>query len=391
VVVEEHRMATEAATPSDPRPDGLPTGVGLPLLIFALTRVVQVAIVNWMRPPAGESTYDLLFAWDAGHFLRVAEEGYPHGYSYDAQGQLVGNGLAFFPGYPALIRLVHEITRTPYRPSALTAALLAGAAAAIVLYQLGARLYDHRVGVALTVLFCAQPMSVVLNMAYSEGLFVALAGGTLLAAHRRAWLTAGALGVAAGLSRPTGAGVAVALAIAAAIELRGAAPGPRWRPVLAATAALAAVPAYLAWVGLRVGVWHAWFDIQTAGWGTTFDGGLSTARFVADTLRTDDGWVSISVALLLIGAVVSAGLAVAARTWPPLVAYGLVALVLIVGQGGYFHSKPRLLVPVLLILVPPAVALGRARPRTAAVVLAALAAFGLWYGAHMITIWHFAI
>ena len=60
--------------------------------------------------------------------------------------------------------------------------------------------------------------------------------------------------------------------------------------------------------------------------------------------------------------------------------YGLIALVLVLGQGGYYHSKPRLLVPVLLILVPPAIALGRARPRTAALVLSGCAAFGLWSG-----------
>src|SRR5439155_3514695 len=277
-----------------------------------------------------------LFAWDAGHFLRVARDGYPHGYTYNSDGELVGNGLAFFPGYPFAIRVVHEVTRLAYPEAGLVASWLAGVAAATVVYQLGTRLYDARVGTALTVLFCTQPMSVVLGMAYSEGLFVALAAGTLVAAHRRAWLTAGALGVAAGLSRPTGAAVAVALAVAAAMALRSE--PRRWRPVVAAAAALCAVPAYLAWVGLRVGTWHAWFDIQTAGWGSTFDWGLGALRFIGDALRGDDGWVSISVALILIAAVVSAAVAAASRTWPPLLVYGLVALVPVVGQGGYFPS-----------------------------------------------------
>jgi hypothetical protein len=99
----------------------------------------------------------------------------------------------------------------------------------------------------------------------------------------------------------------------------------------------------------------------------------------------------VSVAWLLVAAVVAAGVAVARRVWPPLVVYGLIALVLVLGQGGYFHSKPRLLVPVLLVLVPAAVALGRAKRRTAALVLAGYAAFGLWYGAYLLTVWPFAI
>jgi hypothetical protein len=83
--------------------------------------------------------------------------------------------------------------------------------------------------------------------------------------------------------------------------------------------------------------------------------------------------------------------AVTHRVWPPLLVYGLIALVLAVGQSGYYHSKPRLLVPVLVILVPLALALARARTRTAALVLAGYALFGLWYGAYLITVWRFAI
>jgi mannosyltransferase PIG-V len=365
--------------------------LGVPLLVYAASRLAQLAAVAWMSPAGGSSLHDRLLAWDGGWFVRVASEGYPHGYSYDQSGRMVGNGLAFFPGYPLLVRLTHAVTRLGYPDAALVASWLAAAAAAVVVYALGARLYDRRVGTALTVLFCAQPMSVVLSMGYSEGLFTALAAGTLLAAHRRAWLTAGGVGLAAALTRPTGAAVALALAVAALAELPRMPAGRRWRPVLAALVALLGVPAYLTWVGLRVGSWHAWFDIQTAGWGTTFDGGPATVRFVTSALRAGDGWIPLSVSWLLVAAVLAAGVAVAGRAWPPLSAYGLLVLLLVVGQGGYYHSKPRLLVPVLLTLVPAAVALGRSRRGTAVAVLAVYAAFGLWYGAYMITVWHYAI
>jgi hypothetical protein len=382
----------------------------VPLLVYAAGRLFQLAVLSWMIPANSEDgVRSRLLAWDAGWFTRVAQEGYPHGYTYGDNGALVGNGLAFFPGYPLLIRGMHEVTRLDYDTASLAVTWLAAAVAAVAVFALGRELYDDRVALMLTILFCAQPMSLVLSMGYSEAVFVALVASMLLAARKERWLTAGAIGLAAALTRPTGAAAAVALAVAALLAIRRdgvkrATARPRslrsgrlsrllahWRPIVAAVVALAGVPAYLLWVGLRVGNPHAWFDIQTAGWGSTFDGGLSTFRFIRDSLRGSDGWVEISIAWLVLIVVVLAVIAVRQRVWPPLVVYGLIALVLVLGQGGYFHSKPRLLVPVLLILVPGAVALARARTSSAALVLVGYAAFGLWYGAYLVTVWHFAI
>ncbi|MFF5226596.1 mannosyltransferase family protein [Dactylosporangium sp. NPDC000521] len=382
----------------------------LPLAVYALSRLLQLLLVWWMADN-GEIRSRLL-AWDGGHFVRLAEEGYPTGYSYTTEGQLTGNGLAFFPGYPMLVRLVHLATGLEVGTAAITVAWIAGAFAAVLVCALGTRLYDERVGVALTALFCTQPMSMALSMAYSEALFVAMVAGMFLFAHRGDWLFAGLFGLGAALSRPTGAAAALALAVAAGmavyrarvdragadragVDRAGEPDGPDgppiWHPILAAAVALAGVPGYLLWVGLRVGDLGAWFNIQTAGWGTTFDYGTSTFNFVRDALRTGDGWIQVSIAWMVIGVVALAAIAVVQKVWPPLLVYGLIALVLVLGQGGYYHSKPRLLVPVLVILVPPAVALGRAKPRTAALVLSGCAAFGLWYGSYLITVWHYAI
>ncbi|MER7280948.1 mannosyltransferase family protein [Dactylosporangium sp. NPDC000244] len=369
------------------------TLIAFPLGIYALSRLVQLALLWWMSPD--DKIRDRLLAWDGGHFVRVAEEGYPTGYSYDGEGHLTGNGLAFFPGYPMTVRLVHLITRLDYGTAAITVSWIAGGVAAVLLCALGTRLYDERTGLALTALFCVQPMSMALSMGYSEALFTAFVVGMLLCAHRGAWLLAGVLGLAAGLTRPTGAAAAIALAVAAVIAIvnkrRAAAGDGVWKPILGAVVALAGVPAYLLWVGLRVGDLRAWFDIQTAGWGTTFDYGDSTLTFLRDAFKAGDGWIQVSIAWMLIGVVILAVVALVRRVWPPLAVYGLIVLVLVLGQAGYYHSKPRLLVPALLILVPPAVALGRARPRTAALVLAACGAFGLWYGSYLITVWHYAI
>ncbi|GAA2334269.1 mannosyltransferase family protein [Dactylosporangium salmoneum] len=367
----------------------------LPLGIYALSRLVQLAFLWWMSPD--DKVRDRLLAWDAGHFVRVAQEGYPTGYTFDNDGHLVGNGLAFFPAYPMLVRLVHYVTRLEYGTAAITVSWLAGGAAAVLLCALLARLYSERVALIFTVLFCVQPMSLALSMGYSEALFTALVAGMLLCAHRGDWLAASLLGLGAALTRPTGAAAAVALAVAAGIHLyrqrRQPEGEPRdvWRPIAAALIALAGVPAYLLWVGLRVGDLGAWFDIQTAGWGTTFDYGTSSLRFLHDALLAGDGWIQVSIAWMLIGVVALAVVALRGGVWPPLAVYGVIVLVLVLGQAGYYHSKPRLLVPALLILVPPAVALARARTRTIMTVLAFCGAFGLWYGSYLVTVWHYAI
>jgi hypothetical protein len=114
-------------------------------------------------------------------------------------------------------------------------------------------------------------------------------------------------------------------------------------------------------------------------------------EFLTGALRRDQDWVPVSVAWLLLAAVVAAAVAVRQGVWAPLTVYGLIALILGIGQGGYYHSKPRLLVPVLLILVPAAVAAARSRTRTAVLGLGAFAAFGLWYGAHMVAVWPYTI
>ncbi|MEU8615867.1 hypothetical protein AB0C29_48585, partial [Actinoplanes sp. NPDC048791] len=149
--------------------------------------------------------------------------------------------------------------------------------------------------------------------------------------------------------------------------------------------------AYLGWVAWRVGDLDAWFKIQTAGWGTSFDFGASTIDFLGSTLTVGEGWVPMSVALILLAALAAAGVALAGRPWLPLAVYGLVAMVLAYGQAGFYHSKPRLLLPVLLTLLPSVVAAARARPRVAVLAIAAWAAFGLWYGAYLVAVWPYTI
>lgn len=372
-----------------------------PLGIYAATCLVQWWLLDWMiRPdpvsPSATPIRDKLMAWDAEWFVRLSIDGYPRGYQYGADGHLLGSTLAFFPGYPMLIWLGHAVTRADPVTVAIAIAWICAGVLAVLVCALGTALWDRRTGLVLTALVCSQPMAVVFTMAYSEPVFLMFAVGALLAAYRNRWLLAGVLGLAAGLCRPTGIAVAVALLVAAVMHVSRRSNGRRrwWAPVGAVLAASGGT-AYLIWVGRRLGDPTGWFKVQTAGWGTSFDNGAMVKSFITQALRAGDGWVQVSVAWLLVVAVaaalVAAWQAVRGRVWPPLVVYGMVALALVVGQAGYYHSKPRLLVPVLVTLVPAAVALGRARGRTAVAVLIGFGLFGLWYGAYMVTVWRYAI
>ncbi|MDI6097668.1 mannosyltransferase family protein [Actinoplanes sp. NEAU-A12] len=367
--------------------NGLLTAVG----VLALTRIGQLMMISWLggATTAPRSVWERLLIWDAGWFLRVAMDGYPDGYTYDGQGKLEGNELAFFPVYPMLIRAGAAIGMDP-SVAAVGVAWTASIAAAVALHLLGTALYDRRAGWALVAVCCSAPASVVLSMAYSESLFIALVAGMFVAAHQRVWWAAGLLGLAAALTRPTGAAAALGLAVAAALAMRDSRE-QRWKPLAAAAAALAGVPLYLGWVAYRVGDLSAWFKIQTAGWGTSFDYGSSTGKFLWTTLRGGDGWIPVSVALILLVALAAAGVALAQKPWLPLAVYGVVAMVLVYGQAGFYHSKPRLLLPVLLTLLPAVAAAARARPRVAILSIAAWALFGLWYGAYLVTVWPFTL
>lgn len=365
------------------------SGVVLAFGIVAMLRVAELILVGWMSK--GGTIASHLLIWDGGWFINVATEGYPDGYTYDAGGTRVGNGFAFFPLFPGLIRGIN-LLGVPPEAASLTVASLSGIAAGVGVYLLGTALWDREVGYVLTVLVCAQPMSVVLTMGYSEPLFLALVALTLLAAHQRAWWAAGLAGVAAALTRPTGMAVALALAVAVLMAWRTSNRRQRVAGAAAASLALLTGPAYLAWVGWRVGEWDAWFKVQTAGWGSTFDFGASVIQFLVDTLHGGSGVVEMLTVWLIIAAVAWMVIACTQRIWPPVLVFGMIALILVVGQAGYWHSKPRLLVPVLLVAcMPLARTLATASARVSATVLALWTAFGLWFGAHMITVWPFTI
>ncbi|MCY0932536.1 hypothetical protein OTB20_41735 [Streptomyces sp. H27-H1] len=361
------------------------------LAVYGASAALHLLVLALMTGPAGHGVRDRLLSWDGHLYTSIATHGYPHSFTYTAEGVLTGNNLAFFPLFPLLSRGVHELSGFDFGLAGVVTAHLAIAAALVAVHQLLTRLHGPRIAaIGIVLLAAAQPMSIAFFMAYSESLFLALCAGALLAAHRKAWLTAGVLAFLAGLTRPAALAITLALAVAAVMYLR-AERRFKWRPVAAVILACTATPGYLWWVGHRLHSPTAWFQIQQAGWGTHWDNGESFLDYLRQTLTSGDGWVAVSTAVLILALLCATAIACRRTTWPPLLVYGIAVTALTLGQSNFYHSKLRLLIPALIFLIPVARAIARTGNRTTALTLGAATLFGCWYGAYMLTAWPYAI
>jgi len=198
-----------------------------------------------------------LVAWDGAFYRDIATVGY---------GGLPDEALRFFPLFPLLGRWLGALL-----PGGATTGLVVVAnASALIAGWLLHRLVLEDGGpedrAATTVwLVALLPASSILVLAYSEALFLALTIGAFLAMRRGRWAVVAALGLLAGLCRPSGALLALPVLIEAARGLRAL----RWQGRLTRAAAVVAAPLgtglYLAWVGDRFGDPLGPLETQSSG------------------------------------------------------------------------------------------------------------------------------
>ncbi|MEU1297532.1 hypothetical protein ABZ439_34570 [Streptomyces sp. NPDC005840] len=187
----------------------------------------------------GAHAWDVLSSWDGWWYQQIAVHGYHPALIPipDATGPLTlqGNSAAFFPLYPALMRLVSEVTGLGPYGAGLLVSVVASFAAALGIHRVTAGLWGHRAGLVAAGLWAVWPGSGVEWAVYSDSLYVALTAWACHAVLARNWLTAGFLTCAAGLNRPTSvtliAAVTVAALLAVARTRRSGRPrgsGRRW-------------------------------------------------------------------------------------------------------------------------------------------------------------------
>ncbi|GGL89996.1 membrane protein [Streptomyces fumigatiscleroticus] len=369
----------------------LAVAAGCALGLFAAARLTGLAFLAATAWAAGRQPLTLLGrSWDSLWYLGIAADGY--GRTLHFRPDLIQSDLAFFPLYPALVRIMTALGPLGVTGTGLVVSWLAAAIAACGIYAVGARLHGRAVATALVGLWGLLPHSVVLSMAYTEPVLTALAAWSLYAVLTGRWLCAGILAALAGLARPNGIAVAAAVLAAAAHEVwRHRHRTGRIAPGLWAGAALAPLgwSAYVLWVGhRRHDLLGGYFAVQRL-WGSRFDFGAGSLGFVRHLLRRGDEFVFPMTMVIVGAAVVLCALLIADRPPLPLLVYTGVLLLITLGGSGFFASKPRFLLPAFPLLLPLARALvrtARARPWHATVVAGALAGLSFTYGAYLVVL-----
>ncbi|GGZ63245.1 membrane protein [Streptomyces inusitatus] len=348
------------------------------LLLYIGVRALCLAVLFLWSSLAGRDARVLLAErWDSLWYVRVVEHGYD--FTLTAPDGRVLSNMAFFPLLPWLERGVSALTPLGPPDAGLLISAVAGPLAAWGIFRLVAELHGERPALFTVALWAALPVGIVQSMAYSESPFVALAAWALYATVRGNWLAAGVLASLAGLTRPVGLAVAAAVWVTA-LTLWRREGAPRGRMALGMALAPLGAAGYVLWAGSRTGSLLGYLDVQ-AEWGNGFDGGLAFARFVGGLLAGPGfpGGVALLAGVALVIWLYAKG--VAQRQHLALLVYCGIVVALALGASGYFGSKPRLLLPAFPLLIPPALALARARPATARAVIGGAAAIAAVYGA----------
>lgn len=188
------------------------------LLLFLLDRLALEA-VGWiagLRVPGGlppqrfplphaSPALDMWIRWDSQWFLEIARRGY-----WLADGRPAPQ--VFFPLYPLLMRALAPLFAGQLHLAGLFISNAASLAALALLYALVRERWGAEAAARSAAYLVIFPTSFYLSALYSEGLFLALVAGAFLCAARGRWLSAGALGMGAALTRNLGVWLLPALA-----------------------------------------------------------------------------------------------------------------------------------------------------------------------------------
>jgi hypothetical protein len=301
-----------------------------PLGIFALTRLIDVAVIAHAghgqiamdgsygihveeHKPASPGYFGVVTNWDGQWYESVALHGYPR--DLPASGPLPQTAWAFYPLYPAIVRGVMILTRLPFSAAASAVSLAFAGAAMVLLYRM---VVDRggRFAAAITVLgLCVLPSAPILQAAYTEGLALFLIVVLVRALTRRRYGLALLMLIALALTRP--------IVVAAAPLLLGHAM-LRWRTSTLRSRAqmiglvLASGALVLLWplvTGLATGRSDAYFATQKA-WGNQLSVQQSYLGWFlgggSQGARHEDAVMALFVLLVLLVTVVVP----AARVWP---------------------------------------------------------------------------
>ena len=248
--------------PSDVLSVLVSTRVGLTLVGVIAVATLPAGHPSVTSPATGILPIDVWTRWDAPFYVNIALFG------YDARPPLPN--IVFFPLYPALIRAVAFIGgdwTLRYWVAALGISLVSLVAAVGYLVALARLDLGDAVARRAAVLLLVFPTSLFLTAAYPESLFLALSVASFYYARRGTWWVVGLLGLAASLTRPYGALLAIPLAFEYLLQrdfdVRRIRPSILWIGLV--PVGLASFLGYIAWKFQDPGVMGAAQEIWGRG------------------------------------------------------------------------------------------------------------------------------
>ncbi|MGW1530329.1 mannosyltransferase family protein [Streptomyces sp. NPDC002159] len=321
------------------------------LRLYLFTRVglwLVAYCATWLSPAEPHSKTPVTWLsrweqWDWVHYQHIAQYGYFD--PFPGIDTASDNRVAFFPGFPFLLRVVHTLI-PDWAVAGLLISLVSGAMAVVALARIAGlgRADSALAGQRATSFLLLSPAAVFLAAAYTESLFLAFALPAWIAAKHRNWPVAGVLAALATTTRISGLFLAAAITIECILardEHQG-----RGRLGCLPWCAVPAVPAaaYISYLYANTGDWMAWKHAQERGWNRDFhtpvEAFRNTWRNAFDYLQTTGyAWeFQLELAAMAIGLLLLCLLLVR-RRWPEALYVGLNLWAL--GTSYWYLSIPR--------------------------------------------------
>ena len=341
--------------------DRLPYPWLFPLLVFAATWVLIVAAWYGSDAIYGQAhpwTWHFVFK-DAKYYLAIAEHGYKRTppFPWPRGGSEIDRRTAFFPLFPLVIRAASYLTGGNYLIAGLGVSVLAGAASAVGVWVLAARLCGRRIADRAVALYCFFPGAMTFGMLYSEPLAVALGAGVLLALLDRRWLVAGIIGAVATAERPT---MIILVAVSGVAAAQAIWSRREWRALIAPALTPLGMLAFFGYLGHRYHNYGFWFRVERDGWKQHVGWGEHTLRIMlwADPGTTQYALYNVLLIAMFVAAIAGIAMMLAARLPVPVSLFAILTVLTCVVSSDE-STKPRFIWAAFPIFIGAAAKLPR--------------------------------
>jgi hypothetical protein len=317
--------------------------------VVAAQRALEITDQGGERPTSAVGLVtEVLTSWDGRWYLEIVRGWYPRSIPPDITYEQLEARAAFFPGYPALVRLVDRILPGGDTLAAIVVVTVLGALAVFMVGVLAQEVFGPVVAGRAMVLMAVFPGAFVLSFAYSEALMLVLSALCLLLLIRERWELAGLAAALGTATRPNAVALIAACAVASFLAIRER---REWRSLVAVALAPIGFVGFQLWLDIHTGERGAWFRVQREAWdeGTSF--GATALSSFSDFLRSP---FSSPTDLLTAASLLALGIMVWAAwrqrlPWP-LVAYSVVIIGLMV-LPSTVTARPRFVYTAFPLLI----------------------------------------